>query len=128
VKTITIEADDGTEYQVPTVWEICDVCRGEGKHSRGIEHDGGGITASEWEEMCWGDPDFPDDYMRGRYDQPCDECHGTGKVRVPDEDWINHPETPEAVRGAWYDHCRGEAEAAQERAWERRNRVLGIQY
>lgn len=109
---MTIEDDDGLEHEVPTRWEICDTCDGEGKHSRAVERDGGGFTSSEWAEE---DPDFREDYLAGRYDQPCDTCQGSGKVRVPDYDRM-----PPALRALVEAHERDEAEYRAICAAERR--------
>jgi RecJ-like exonuclease len=77
------EDDDGneTEFTIPARFEICDECRGEGRHTnRNI--DGNGITASEWEED-W-DDESREAYFRGDYDVDCEECDGSGKVLVPE--------------------------------------------
>lgn len=78
----TIIDDEGEEIQLPTKWAICDRCRGEGHHSNPA-FDG---TTTEW----WydGDPDGESlqAYMSGAYDIPCDDCHGSGKVKEVDRD------------------------------------------
>ena len=53
---------------LPFKWEICSCCYGHGGTSRHVECDGGGFTA----------------YLAGRYDWPCTECSGSGKVKVAD--------------------------------------------
>jgi DnaJ-class molecular chaperone len=111
----TLYDDDGAERTLPTRWEICDACRGNGTTTRHIECDGGGFTASEWAEACDGDPDFSSDYFSGVYDRPCPECRGTGKVQVVDEDAID-PED----RAAWAAQDEADRYIAAEREAERR--------
>ena len=66
------------EEMLPTKWEVCPVCRGEGKHvNPGI--DAGGLSAD-----YANDPDFMDDYMDGVYDVPCNRCKGKRVVAVVD--------------------------------------------
>ena len=77
----TLYCDDGSETALPYRWAICQACNGEGKTSRHVESDGGGITASEMAEL--GD-DFRDDYLAGVYDRACDDCDGLGRVKVAD--------------------------------------------
>jgi len=86
--TFTIEEDDEEiEYSLPTRYEVCNECRGEGKHvGRAVESDGGGFTSSEWQEACHDDPDFAEDYFGGIYDVVCECCHGARVVPVVDED------------------------------------------
>lgn len=117
----TIYDDDAqTEIKLPTRWEICGSCNGEGTTSRHVECDGGGFTGSEWADL---DDDFKDDYLAGRFDRACDECSGSGKVKVPDFDRL----TPEQ-RAAWEEQederaeCDAiqRAEIAAEQAFARR--------
>jgi hypothetical protein len=69
-------AEEFPGYQPRLSWEICDMCHGDGSHSRNL----GVIDRDEW------DPDDFDDYMSGRYDSPCVPCNGSGKVRRFDID------------------------------------------
>src|SRR3954470_11668333 len=98
------EDDEGLETTVtlPSRWEICDTCIGEGKHSRGVEGDGGGITSSEWAE--W-DAEERDTYVSGGYDRRCDDCQGSGKIKVVDEDQL----TPD-LRKRWHEKLQGDSE------------------
>ena len=68
---------------LPKSWAICDTCHGDGG-----EAFGGGVafTSSEWAEACDGDEDFAENYFKGRYDEPCRDCGGSGKVKVLDRD------------------------------------------
>lgn len=75
----TVLTEDEEPRALPYVWEICDACRGEGKSSAYL----GAFTQREWAEE---DEDFKSDYLAGRYDRPCEYCHGTGKVMVLDEE------------------------------------------
>jgi hypothetical protein len=54
-------------------WTICPVCDGEGRSSAYL----GAFTQDDMDQQ---DPDFLEDYVRGRYDRPCDTCGGDGKV------------------------------------------------
>ena len=91
-----------------TVWVICDYCGGEGGHSRRF----GAISAEDFAE--W-DEDDRHAYLSGRYDQYCEACDGSGKVRILDEDAL-----PVEVQ-EWIEEYRRDAyEAAQARYYERR--------
>jgi hypothetical protein len=79
---------DQIDVQFPAKWEICCACNGHGTTTRHIECDGGGFTASEWQEACGDDPDFADDYFSGRYDRECCDCNGLGRVQVIDEEAV----------------------------------------
>jgi RecJ-like exonuclease len=59
-------------------WEICDICEGEGGHSRrfGVMV---GSDLQETSEEFWGM------YSSGDLDEPCKECNSTGKVQSLDE-------------------------------------------
>lgn len=83
--TISYESRDGAHVEaiLPTRWEICGCCDGEGTTSSAVECDGGGFTASEWAEQ---DHDSREDYLAGQYARACDECRGSGKGRVLDHD------------------------------------------
>ena len=109
--------DDGWEEEVflPAEWEICDSCQGEGTTTRHIEPDGGGFTSSEWSEACYDDPDFPEDYFRGVYDQPCPECNGSGKILVVDEKALD-----EKTLERYENQRRFEAQIRAEEAYQRR--------
>jgi hypothetical protein len=65
------------ERGLPTKWEICDSCHGEGTRAlRGM------VVSNELLDDC----EFMEDYMRGTYDTKCDDCHGDGKYKVVDEE------------------------------------------
>jgi hypothetical protein len=55
-------------------WQICNVCRGNGGHSRRL-----GVISQEIIDD-WDDEDL-DYYMSGGYDQTCERCDGSGKVK-----------------------------------------------
>ncbi len=82
------DADDAsnpgcaTPVDVPMCWAICERCDGDGQHDHPAFSNG--ITASEWADD-W-DEESRETYLRGGYDVPCDDCGGSGKVRVPDLD------------------------------------------
>lgn len=80
--TVFIEREDcDEEHELPTRYEVCPLCQGKGTHvNPGI--DAHGLTAEDFYE----DPDFAEDYFRGRYDQICNECHGERVVEVVDRE------------------------------------------
>lgn len=86
--TLTIYGDRGEHFVTfPAKWAICPRCEGCGTdRGASVECDGGGFTASEWAEQ---DEDFRDDYIAGRYDQPCVPCKGLGRIEVPDQRHLN---------------------------------------
>lgn len=55
-----------------TKWQICCNCEGEGKHSKRL----GTIDVNEW------DTEALACYMNGDYDEPCEVCQGSGKVKA----------------------------------------------
>lgn len=59
-------------------WIICSNCEGDGK----VENPtfSNGFTSSEWHSMA---VDEQDAYLSGDYDIPCCDCHGLGRVLVP---------------------------------------------
>lgn len=71
--------DNGNEYPLPYKWAICSRCKGNGTHDAWRN----GLTQEDLAEQ---DQDFIDNYVGGMFDVPCDECHGSGKVREPDTD------------------------------------------
>lgn len=106
--------DEDEEIEIPTRWEICDTCRGGGTHVN-PSIDGNGLSREDFDE----DPDFREDYLSGIYDVICEECDGSGKVRVPDYECL----TPEQQRAV----DRYE-EYSRELAWEENLRRRGIEY
>jgi hypothetical protein len=119
-KKVTYEYEDPetgeyVEEELPSRWEICSRCEGEGKHSN-PNIDGHGITASEW----WG-PDWDDEsremYMSGGYDVACHACGGPGKVLVADESRMDE-ETRKRYEKYCEDRRADEAEAAYWRRLE----------
>lgn len=73
----TIIHDDGGEQELPFKYEICPSCGGHGKSSAHL----GAMSAEEVREQ--GD-EFLDDWIAGVYDQPCERCDRSGKVKVAD--------------------------------------------
>lgn len=100
----------GTEIEVelPTKWDVCPVCRGEGTHVN-PSIDCGGISASDFAE----DPDFAEAYMSGVYDQPCNSCEGRRVIKVADEDAMD----PEQ-RKLWHEQEREQARLEREERYE----------
>jgi len=68
----------GENHEVSFEYHICSNCRGHGQHVNPAV-DGHGISMNEFYE----DPDFYDGYMAGHYDIRCEECNGSGKIRIP---------------------------------------------
>lgn len=111
---LTITDEQGDDISIPAVYSVCPTCDGHGAHSRGVERDGGGFTASEWAEE---DQDFREDYMSGAYDRTCEECDGQRVILVPDFDAMT-----EEHKRAFEAHAN---ELADCRAIERAERAFG---
>lgn len=85
-------ADDDSEsmfqdvesFEFPFKFEVCPTCEGKGKHVH-PDIDRNGLSSEDFDR----DPDFQDDYMSGRYDVQCYECHGNRVVPEVDEDRLN---------------------------------------
>ena len=67
--------------QIPVKYEVCETCEGKGKHVN-PSIDSHGLSREDFDD----DPDFAEDYMSGRYDVPCNECHGNRVALVVDEE------------------------------------------
>jgi len=93
---------DNIKY-LPTKWAICPVCHGDG--TRRI------VSDSCVEEM---DSEEREDFFQGKYDVRCDECTGTGKVKVLDEARCS-PEDLAEYRIQEEQRIASEYEAAAER-------------
>lgn len=101
--TIYTGRDTEIEAKFPARWHICPACEGcATDRGASVECDGGGFTSSEWQEQ---DEEFREDYLAGRYDQPCSYCKGLGRVSDIDE---------ERVTG-WRDRILLKAYRAQQR-------------
>ena len=70
---------DGQQITLPTKWEVCGHCDGEGKHVNSAV-DGDGIAVDEFNS----DPDFAESYFPGVYDVPCDVCNGRTTTQAVD--------------------------------------------
>lgn len=66
------------------VYQVCPVCRGEGR-TVNPNVDAGGLTAEDFRE----DPDFAEDYRSGFYDVTCGACKG---LRVVTEERLEELE------------------------------------
>jgi hypothetical protein len=97
------------EKILPTKWEICPQCHGEGKSSAYL----GSFTYAEFDER-FETLEEQDYYFNGGYDKTCGHCQGTGKVRVLDESRCT-PEELEEYRFQEFWRRSGEAEAEAER-------------
>lgn len=117
-KTITYSAEDEEgDYEetveLPAIWEVCGRCHGEGKHDP--ESFAGGFSSEDFAE----DPDFAEEYFKGSYDVPCEECHGRTTVLMVDEARLNDEQKKhyEAYQKEQY-------EIGRDRAAERKLRNL----
>lgn len=106
--TPTLYCDDGSEISLPFRWALCSACEGHGKSSAYL----GAYTQSEMDEQG---PELFDDYMAGRYDRRCDECGGSGKVKI-----VDMAKLTKAQRDEYRAQCRADRECAAEAAHERR--------
>lgn len=92
--------EDGTEFVLPTVWGVCDVCDGVGSHVDPAI-DAGGLSADDFRD----DLDFEEDYRAGTYDVPCAKCRGRTTVRVVALDRLTDDQ-----RKLYEQQLRGDAE------------------
>ena len=72
------DGDTDAEIVLPSKWEICGTCSGNGKHSLRF-----GAITQEDRYADWDEDSFAD-YCEGHYDHRCGDCEGEGKVRVAD--------------------------------------------
>jgi len=112
-----ITDDAGRVHPIPTRWEICSHCDGEGHNARHL----GAYTREEFDESF--DYDEQEAYFRGDYDRTCEHCRGSGKVRVAVESQMS-PATLDAWRVYW----DAEADYASLCAAEQRLRDRGVQF
>jgi hypothetical protein len=100
----------------PMKWEICEHCRGNGKHDHPAFANG--ITQSEMVEMG---RDGMDSYFAGHYDVRCDDCAGTGKIRAVDVDAMTAEQKREwdAGEAERCEHAADMRALAREQAAER---------
>ena len=104
--------DDDVEFEVeiPSKFEVCPRCEGEGTHVN-PNIDGNGLSREDFEE----DPDFEEAYFAGHYDVTCEECKGLRVVPVVDEEKTN----PKLLK-LWQDEQQMQAEIrAEDRMWAR---------
>jgi len=126
--TFSIEDEDAAElgeegwaHQFPLAFVVCDTCSGKGKIvNPSVECDGGGFTQSEWNEACYEDPDFADDYFSGVYDIACPECSGQRVIPWVNEELVKNNPDWKKVRKRIDELQRMEAEDAAMREAERR--------
>ena len=85
---------ENKKIELPTHWEVCDVCHGAGSHVN-PNIDCGGIS----EEMH-DDPDFRENYMSGVYDVTCYTCGGKRVVKGVDWDALSGSSDLETVVSA----------------------------
>lgn len=82
-------------------WVICSRCNGDGSHSHRLGAISAEQMAHDWDE------EEQERYFAGGYDESCEVCEGTGKVRKA----ANNAERKEA---------QAERDArAEERYWQR---------
>lgn len=103
------EKEEDIVLSLPAEWIICGICSGEGKHSRRL----GAFTREEFDQEF--SPEEQEMYFQGAYDSKCENCGGTGKVLVVDEDRL----TPEHKK-AWETYCDDQRSAQAERDAEMR--------
>lgn len=108
------EEGDTVMVSFPAHYEVCDRCRGTGKHVN-PSIDGHGISREEFDA----DPDFEEAYFEGRYDVTCYECKGERVVLVEDDYETLSPELKaahDALEKQWADEAADARLSAMERA------------
>jgi hypothetical protein len=110
----TTDEGDEVEVALPALFEVCQTCRGNGKHVNPAI-DGNGLTQEDFDE----DPDFREDYFSGRYDVTCEECGGQRVVLAIDEAECKRQGREDDLE-AYYKQGREEAAYQAECAAERR--------
>lgn len=76
---IVFEADEAGDIALPTIWVVCERCRGEGE----VALPGVSFSSSDLEELG---QDFCDDYAAGHYNDRCPDCRGRTTVMEIDHD------------------------------------------
>jgi hypothetical protein len=104
------EDGSGPPIEVVLKWEVCPTCEGRGKHVNPAI-DSHGLSAEDFAA----DPDFREDYMRGLYDQPCNECGGRRVVPEVDPD-RNEARVMKLIEKWLYQEARYRTEERMERA------------
>jgi hypothetical protein len=99
---------DEIELEIRSKKVVCWQCRGEGTHVDPAI-DGHGITQEEMDRLG---PEFLEDYLRGMFDVPCQECNGLRVLDEPD------PEDPNYA--LWEQDMTDEADYRAEREAEMR--------
>lgn len=78
------DTDPESTVEVPSRFEVCPRCKGEGAHDCWE----GGIKGDELSQQS---PDFFDDYMAGVYSISCTRCGGLRVVEVVDRARVPAP-------------------------------------
>lgn len=78
--------------EVPFKYDVCPLCEGRGTHTN-PSIDCGGLSVEDFAE----DPDFAEEYLGGKYDVPCYECHGKRVVPV-----VELPPAVQKVLDGWH--------------------------
>lgn len=117
VLVFTIENEDGVEVEhtLPFTFGVCPKCDGKGSYVN-PSIDAHGITSDEWENE-W-DDEGREDYLSGRYDMTCEECHGKRVSPVPSEPDKGSIAEHKAAWDAWCAWERAESSYRNERAHE----------
>ena len=95
---------------VPIHWEVCDTCRGRGRHVD-PNVDRHGITEEE-RDRYWSHDDW-EDYKSGGYDVTCFGCNGRTTVPVMDrsrmkKELVQHLDREAGIEAAYEAECRAE--------------------
>ena len=94
--------------ELPAIWAICDRCEGNCKHTN-PSIDGNGLSGEILD-----DHEFMNDYFNGLYDIPCAPCKASGKVLVPDYDFLTEAQQ-EALQAQQEAEYAADMESAAER-------------
>jgi len=101
--------DDGDTTELPTVWDVCHNCGGDGSHSKHL-----GAITQEDRDRDWDDESFMH-YLSGGYDMECEVCKGRRVVAVVDRSRLDAE-----TLAAWDEQCVADADYEALCAMERR--------
>jgi hypothetical protein len=102
--------DEENVVELPTHWEVCDLCEGEGSHVNPS------IDCNGLDEEQENDPDFMGDYLSGKYDIACNRCGGKRVIQEVNWDAVSEEHKHEYHRQQQWEHESRQEQLAELRA------------